>query len=537
VREDRLRKQQQVEDALSDSEERFRALTENAFDLIAETTAGGSIAYTNPRFEEVLGCTNGALIGARFGARVHPEDRARTVGWHRELVESGSPTPILARWRHEDGGWRWIESTGRAFHPIDGSRRVVVCACDVTQRIQMEEDLRRARAKEEEQQLESHLREVQRLESLGLLAGRIAHDFNNLLTVILGNSTAARQALASDSPLRERLERVHTAAQHAAGIVDQMLTYSGKALVKLDRLDLSHLVAEILELLQISSSKNAILETDLVERLPPVNGDVTQLRQVIVNLITNASEALGKRKGTISVRTGVLAVNRAYIADTYGTADPAEGEYVYLEVADNGSGMDEGTRARIFDPFYTTKVSGTGLGLAAALGIAQGHHGVIKITSEPGKGTTFRVLLPRAQPAADVVPEKRGPPPASLASGTVLVVDDEEGVLELAQEFLQRAGFDVVAASGGREALEIFRARAAEIDAVVLDLIMPDFDGDETLAEIRRVRSDVPVILMTGYVEEKTAEDFAARDVSAFIRKPYEPEALVDSVRASLAQR
>jgi PAS domain S-box-containing protein len=535
--EQRRRRERQVEEALSDSEERFRALTENAFDLIAETDADGTLTYTNPRLEEVLGCTRGALIGARFADRIHPEDRGSATRWHRELVESKSPPPILARWRHEDGGWRWIESAGRAFSATDASLCVVVCACDVTLRKEMEEELRQARLREEQQQLEIRLREVQRLQSLGVLAGRIAHDFNNLLTVILGNSARARQELGPDSPAAEQLDRIQTAARHAAEVVDQMLTYSGKASVKPDGIQLSGLVAEILELLQVSSSKNATLETDLDEHLPLVNGDATQLRQVIVNLITNASEALGKRKGTISVSTGVVAADGAYLADAYGAVDPNETEYVYLEVADSGCGIDEATQARIFEPFYSTKVSGRGLGLAAALGIVQGHRGVIKLTSEPGRGTTFRVLLPRAQPVAEVVPEEGESPPAPRTGGTVLVIDDEAAVLELAGEFLKRAGFEVVAASGGREAVEIFRARAAEIDAIVLDLIMPDFDGEETFKEIRRIQPDIPVILMTGYAEEKAVDYFAARDVSAFIRKPYEPEALVESVRAALARR
>jgi CheY-like chemotaxis protein/two-component sensor histidine kinase len=378
---------------------------------------------------------------------------------------------------------------------------------------------------------------VQRLQSLGVLAGRIAHDFNNLLTVILGNSARAREELPPDSPVAERIDRVLNAAQHAAEVVDQMLTYSGRAEVKLEGVNLSQLVAEILDLLQVSSSKNATLQTNLAKDLPLVNGDATQLRQVIVNLIVNASEALGKRQGTISVRTGLTSADRADLADAYGVPDPDEGEYVYLEVADSGSGIDEATRARIFEPFYTTKVTGRGLGLAAALGIVQGHQGVIKLTSEPGQGTTFRVLLPPVQTAVEVEAEKPESHQVPHATGTVLVVDDEEPVLDVAQEVLKRAGFDVMAASGGLKAVEIFRARSAEIDVVVLDLIMPDLDGAETFKQLRRIRPDVPVVLMTGYAEEKAVEYFSARDVSAFIRKPYEPKTFVETVRASLRQR
>jgi two-component system cell cycle sensor histidine kinase/response regulator CckA len=533
VRTHGLAEQQRIQRALSNSEERFRALTENAFDLIAETDGGGRVTYANARLEQTLGCPGGALVGRSIADRVHPEDRATVTGWLRDVVESGAPLPIVSRWRHDDGSWRWIESAARAFR-ADRALGVVVCACDVSERMQMEEDLRRAKAAEEQRRLEARLREVQRLESLGVLAGNIAHDFNNLLTVILGNSSAAQRELAPDSPVAQRLGRIHSAARHGSELVEQLLTYSGKASLERKPIDLAHLVRELQTLLKASVSTKVHLVTERIERVPPIEGDATQLRQVVLNLVSNASEALGEHGGVVSLRTGIATVGGEDLADASGSQELRPGEYVFLEVGDTGPGIEEAIRARIFDPFFTTRVDGRGIGLASVLGIVQAHQGAIKLESRPRHGAVFRVLLPRAGSLATAATSPPTPAKAPPASGTVLLVDDDEAVRELGAEFLARSGFEVKATGGGREAVAILRAHPGEIDAVVLDLMMPDCDGEETLKRIREVRSDIPVILATGFFDEAAFARFAQRGVAGFLRKPYEAEELVERVRSCL---
>jgi CheY-like chemotaxis protein len=280
------------------------------------------------------------------------------------------------------------------------------------------------------------------------------------------------------------------------------------------------------------------LELDLAEDLPAVEGDGTQIRQVILNLVTNASEALGEGDGTVRVRTRLLDADARLLSDGFGTPEPAAGEYVALEVSDTGGGMDPALHARIFEPFFTTKSSGSGLGLAAVLGILSAHRGVIRIVDEPRGGTTFQVLIPAFARRGEPVPEVREPAARATGSGRILVVDDEPAVLELAHEFLQRSGFEVLTARGGREGVEIFRARSGEIDVVVLDVVMPEGGGVESLLEIRRIRGDVPVILTSGYDKGNAlnaVQGLSADGISSFVRKPYESEELVESVCRAVA--
>jgi CheY-like chemotaxis protein len=261
-----------------------------------------------------------------------------------------------------------------------------------------------------------------------------------------------------------------------------------------------------------------------------------------MNLVTNAREAVGDVGGAIALRTGWLRADAAYLADAYGAADPTAGDFVFVEVSDSGPGIDEPNRKRVFEPFFSTKFSGRGLGLAAVHGIVHAHGGWIKLSSDPGRDTTFRVLLPRSARAPEQRPSPEAPdglPATSEGAGraTVLVVDDDEAVLELTQEFLERANFSVIAAEGGEKALRIFRQRASEIDVVVLDLSMPDVDGEQTFQEIRRQCPDASVILVSGYSEEMAAERFAAAvGAEGFLSKPYPPEELVERIQRALAR-
>ena len=388
----------------------------------------------------------------------------------------------------------------------------VYVARDISERRQAEEG--RAR-------LEAQMREVQKLESLGVLAGGIAHDFNNLLMAIVGNADLAKLALEADSPALASLEEITRVSLRAADLCGQMLAYSGRGRFVIGRYDLSEMVGEMTQMLEVSVSKKASLHYDLAPALPAVEVDATQLRQIIMNLITNASEALGGEAGAITFTTGVTACGGDYLAGCYLGENLTAGPYVFLEVTDSGSGMDEDTRRRIFEPFFTTKFTGRGLGLAVVIGIVRGHQGAIRVASAPGQGTTFRVLLP----AVAWRPEDRTASPAPGAplhrSGTVLLVDDDPAVRRVGERMLARLGFKVISAAHGREGLEAFRERQGKIDCVILDLTMPEMAGDEVFRELKSLQQDVCVILSSGYTEEDVARRFADTGPAGFVQKPY----------------
>ncbi len=382
--------------------------------------------------------------------------------------------------------------------------------------------------------MEKKLQETQKLESLGILAGGIAHDFNNLLTGVLGNASLARMDLPPVSPAHASLEGIETAAQRAAELCKQMLAYSGKGHFIVHRLDLSMLVRDTAELIQVSIGKKVMLTFSLSDTLPPVAADATQIRQIIMNLVINASDAIGDRRGLITLGTGVQHADQAYLSEAYLSPDLCEGEYVYLEVSDDGCGMSAETRAKIFDPFFTTKFTGRGLGLAAVIGIVRGHHGALRVYSEPGKGSTFKLLLP----ASDGSPEKSAPPsvvaPAWRTSGTVLVVDDEEPVRNVSARMLQNWGCQTEVACNGREALAKFRTDPARFAAVLLDLTMPEMDGTATFSALRRIRPGVRVLLMSGFNEQDAVSRFAGKGLAGFLQKPFTPTALQEKLKSIL---
>jgi CheY-like chemotaxis protein len=383
--------------------------------------------------------------------------------------------------------------------------------------------------------MERKLQEAQKLESLGVLAGGIAHDFNNLLTGILGNASFARLDIPANSPAQASLEQVELAAQRAADLCKQMLAYSGKGRFVVQQLDLSQLVRETGDLLQISISKTCALKYALAEGLPAISADATQVRQIIMNLVINASEAIGDRSGVISIATGVMHADRDYLTEAHLSPNIPEGEYVFLEVSDNGIGMSGETRARIFDPFFTTKFTGRGLGLAAVLGIVRGHHGALKVYSEPGRGTTFKLLLPRVEGPAEAVPGQPAPMAAWRGAGAILVVDDEETVRATTRRMLERIGFEVLLAANGAEALEIYHREAAKVAGVLLDLTMPQLDGNATFTELRRLDPGVHVLLMSGFNEQDAVHRFAGKGLAGFIQKPFKPETLYAKLQEILA--
>lgn len=392
----------------------------------------------------------------------------------------------------------------------------------------------RMEAREARKQLETQIQQAQKLESLGLLAGGIAHDFNNLLVGILGNADLALHDLSPTSPGRDYLADIVTAAQRAAELCKQMLAYSGKGKFVVRAVDVSRSVEEMLHLLQVSISKSVILKFNFEPNLPTVEADVTQLRQVIMNLITNASEAIGDRSGIITVSTGAMDCTREYLHETYLDDSLTEGVYVTVEISDTGQGMDELTREHIFDPFFTTKFTGRGLGLAAVLGIVRGHKGAIKVYSEPGKGTTFKVLLPASDQPAEDGTEETSEATEWKSEGTVLVVDDEETVRALAKRMLASIGIEVLTAEDGQVGVDLYRENMSTISLVLLDMTMPRLDGKEAFRQMRSINPDVRVILTSGYNEQEVTSSFAGKGIAGFIQKPFRRDALVEVVRKEL---
>jgi signal transduction histidine kinase/CheY-like chemotaxis protein len=425
-----------------------------------------------------------------------------------------------------NGQVRWLFSTGRLIQdPTGQPSRFVGISQDVTER---------KRSEEERRKLEAQIRHAQKLESLGVLAGGIAHDFNNILTGILGYSDLALMELPPDSPARPLIAEAVNGAHKAADLTKQMLAYSGKGRFVVESLNLNNVVEDMTHLLQVSISKKCVLKLHLMPDLASIEADAVQMRQIAMNLIINASDAIGERNGVIAVTTGVMHCDRAYLSEAYLDENLPEGLYVYLEVADTGCGMSEETRARIFDPFFTTKMTGRGLGLAAVLGIVRGHRGALKVSSEVGKGTTFKVAFPAIDLRAQLRPTSGSPESTWRGSGTVLVVDDEEDVRGLTHRMLEMMGFSVLSACDGREGVEVFRREGDGIRLVLLDMTMPHLDGAETFRELRRIRGDAKAILSSGYNEQSAISQFAGKGLAGFIQKPYRYEELLAVVRSAL---
>jgi signal transduction histidine kinase len=442
-----------------------------------------------------------------------------------EALKSGAPIRVDSfRLRHRDGHYLWCEGVGLTYHAADGGLRLVGVIRDVSERI---------RAEREHTELEDRIQQTQKLEGLGVMAGGIAHDFNNLLTPILGDTSLALMDLEPESPVRERLEKVQRAAQRAAALTNQLLAYAGRGPLVTEPINLSQLVLEMAQLLESSLSQKAVLGYEMSADAPPIEGDAAQLSQVVMNLITNASEAFGDGSGRVAIRTGQIEGRRISPSAVLFGHPVEDALYSYFEVEDNGCGMSSATRARIFDPFFTTKFTGRGLGLAAVLGIVRGHDGAVELESHPARGTRFRVLLPAAP--AEVVIHPVGQDSGSWeGDGTVLVVDDDDGVRELVRICLERAGLTVLESADGAEAAAVFADRASEIEVVLLDSTMPAAGGDEAFEAIRHLRRDVPVVLMSGYSRERAAENFAGADLAGFLQKPFLPSELVAQVRAAL---
>lgn len=464
-----------------------------------------------------------------ISALVHPEDRHRLESLP-EACEGSQPITHELRLRHKSGDWVVVLVRGGVItRAEDGAPlRAAGTQLDIS-------ELRRA--EQEQRRLAAQVQQAQKLESLGVLAGGIAHDFNNLLVAILGYAELCLMDLPPGTEAAAHATEIRTAATRAAELTNQMLAYSGKGRFVVEPLDLSAVVQEMVRLLSVSIPKRVQLDCALHSPLPRVAADVAQVRQVVMNLVTNAADAIPDRAGTVKVVTRVVDADAEMLSSAYVAADPPPGRYVCLEVTDDGCGMDEATLQRLFDPFFTTKATGRGLGMAAVLGIVRGHHGAINVDSRPGQGTTFRVLLPASAPAEAALSATPGVgtvhPTAAGPAKRILVVDDEPSVRTLTRRALERSGWRVDLATDGPEALAIYEALGTEIDLVLLDMTMPKMDGREVFRRLVALDPQVRVVLTSGF----SAEDAVARfgsGLCGFIQKPYALKALQEVVREAL---
>ncbi|MHB8836370.1 MAG: PAS domain-containing hybrid sensor histidine kinase/response regulator [Candidatus Methylomirabilia bacterium] len=518
-----------AEQTRQEGEELLRTLFEHSPISMAIVGLDGKIEHINRRAVETFGF---------LPEEIPTMDR----WWHLAYPDEAYRAQVIAQWlglaaKAMEGNGE-IERREYRVTCKDGTAKTMIIfgVLAAGKVFVMFEDISSLKlATEERLNLERQLLHAQKLESLGILAGGIAHDFNNLLTAILGNTDLALAELPPPSTVRPLVEQIQTASLRAAELTRQMLVFAGRGELATVTLDLSATVREMVQLLAASLSKKAELRLDLAEGLPPIEADPAQLRQIVMNFILNASDAIGEQTGVIAVRTGRNGRKRHFTPDFCVGTLPPGGDTVFLEIADSGCGIDAATLPRIFDPFFTTKFTGRGLGLAAAQGIILRHSGTLEVRSRAGEGSVFRVVFPASAgtaapgmpaPAAAAAPLPHAAERSWWGSGIVLLVDDEAPVRHMAARMLTALGFDVLTAADGAEAVALFGTRAGEIRAVLLDLTMPRMDGHEAFLALRRLRAGVPVVLCSGYDVRESAERFSGLAFSGFLQKPYRLEEL-----------
>ncbi|KAB0672067.1 PAS domain S-box protein [Oryzomonas sagensis] len=497
--------------------EQYYIFFKTSRDMMCFTDPNGAFINVNPVCTEILGFSEAELVSKPFIDFIHPDDKQKTLDEMARQQTIGSSLAFENRYICKDGSFRWL-SWGAVYNRDE--KRTYAIARDITEIKKLEE---------EKNLLEQQLQHVQKLESLGVLAGGIAHDFNNILTSIVGNADLALMKINPESPIIQNLHNIEQAASRAADLAKQMLAYSGKGKFIVKKLDLGLLLEEMLHMLEVSISKKVVLRLNTSPNLPSIEADPSQMNQVIMNLVINASEAIGDKSGVISITTGCMDCDENYLKGTWLAENITNGLYVYLEIADTGCGMDKETVAKIFDPFFTTKFTGRGLGMSAVMGIVRGHKGAIKVYSEPSKGTTFKILLPTSGKPAEIFNVESFEDDWK-GKGKVLLVDDEETVRGIGNEMLKELGFVAITAIDGLEAIEVFKQNP-DIALVILDLTMPHIDGEQCFRELKRLNPDVKVIMSSGYNEQDVTQKFVGKGLTGFIQKPYKLSALKEVIQ------
>lgn len=503
-------------------EAQYHKVLESVKDVIFQLDAEGRWTYLNGAWTELTGFQVKETLGRSFMEFIVPEFRELLQREFGNIAQCPGPrAPLETQCITANGGIRWVKVHVRSMN--NGYANVYGTIADIT----------------EQKRNEAAMLQAQKLESLGVLAGGIAHDFNNLMVVALGKADLAARFLNPSDKAHKHIEQVQVAIGRAAELCHQLLAYSGKGKFKVEVIDLNALVSEMAHLLQVSIHKNVVLEYQLAGALPSVEADSSQIRQAVMNLVINASEAIGDRNGSIRIETGIGDMAKDPTFKTYFPQDSVGGQFVFLRVQDNGCGMDEEILKRIFDPFFTTKFTGRGLGLASILGIVRSHKGSLQVESRPNLGTTFCLYFPAScKPASDstqVEKASRSVP----SEGVILVVDDEPSVRKLISESLQTMGFTVLQAPNGKIGLTLFQENRDKLVAVFLDLSMPVMGGEETFKAIQEIQPGTPIILMSGYGELATqslANLEGIEGLVGFFQKPFNLRKLGDLLQSVLVK-
>lgn len=497
---------------LAESEANHRVLLENSPNPMG-VHRDGKWVYMNPAAVELFGFESAEeILGTPVLDYIHPDYHSMAIERMQTQMKENTAVPVVEEKLLRRNGKIFVAEVQGSPVIFDGEPSFLTSCRDVSESRKHEE---------KNLLLQSQLEHSQRLESLGVLAGGIAHDFNNLLAAIMGNAELARKEVKEPSRATKHFDNIEETCDQAGELCKQMLAYAGKSLHTMDILEVNGLVRDMGGLIKASLDQNIDLQLRLDEQPLSIEADKAQIQQVILNFIINAAEAIGSDIGDIRIRTGMMDADRTFLDKQYNGADLPEGKYVFVTIADSGCGMTDQTIRKIFDPFFTRKETGTGLGLSVVLGIVQGHKGVIEVISKIGKGSKFRVLLPRAYQAFGKKEVLTSEIDGWQGDGTVLVVDDDPAVRKVASLFLKHFQFDVLQAADGLEGLDIFCKHQKEIVAVLLDITMPRLGGVDTMKKMREANPRIPVVMVSGYSEVEIESLAEENQPDMFVTKPF----------------
>jgi len=498
----------ETEAAITASEKKYRLMIDSSPDMVILHDLDGNIIDANPAACQRIGYTRQELLEKNFAeldndwVSCHFGPTEQQSGEERQFSDESSL--LMA------GGGLISCEYHTSVTTLSGRVTVLNFIRDISMRTDREN---------QRKEMAVRVQQGQKLESLGVLAGGIAHDFNNLLTSMLGNANLATTAQAKNEPISRYLENIESAAIRAGELCTQMLTYAGQGRFAVEETDLNTLIVDMSRLLELAITNKAVVKFQLTKDLPPAAVDPSQIRQALMSMVINASEAIGETSGMVTINTGIMRADSLYLNETYLSENLVEGDYLFIEVNDNGTGMLPEVKERIFDPFFSTKFTGRGLGLAAVLGIVRSHDGALKVYSEEGRGTTFKMLLPKAT-VKELTHDEGSEKPETLR-GSVLIADDEESVASVTAQMVEALGLHATIVTNGRECVDYYQRNPDSVDLVLLDLSMPEMDGAEAFRELKIIDPAARVVLTSGFNQDDAAHRFKGKGLAGFLQKPY----------------